>query len=54
MGYSGKVCDMMNDNPEFASQWKGRLLMHISCEESKHPEKKEISLEPHIKQAAID
>lgn len=31
LGVSGKNTDRMNENPELASTWKGRLLMHISC-----------------------
>lgn len=26
-GHSGKTCDLMNDQPEVASAWKGRILM---------------------------
>ena len=26
-GFSGKTCDLMNDQPEVASAWKGRILM---------------------------
>lgn len=39
-GYSGENADKMNDNPELASAWMGRMLMHIECEDSKHPERK--------------
>ena len=34
LGVSGEQTDLMNNNPEFASTWKGRVLMHISCETS--------------------
>jgi len=27
----------MNNYPEFASTWKGRTLMHISCFDTKDP-----------------
>lgn len=27
IGYSGKVCDVMNAQPELGSAWKGRILM---------------------------
>ena len=30
--------DKMNENPEFASTWKGRILMHISCTDTKQSE----------------
>ena len=39
-GYSGKVSDMMNDNPELGSSWKGRIMMHIEATDAKHPERK--------------
>jgi hypothetical protein len=31
---------MMNENPEYASSWKGKILMHLEAFEEKHPEKK--------------
>jgi hypothetical protein len=31
LGCSGANTNMMNDNNELASNWKGRILMHISC-----------------------
>ena len=31
LGVSGGNTDRMNENPELASTWKGRTLMHISC-----------------------
>jgi hypothetical protein len=30
----------MNNNPEFASTWKGRILVHYSAEDTKDPEMK--------------
>ena len=48
-GYSGSVTDLMNDQPEMGSSWKGRILMQIEAEESKHPERKTQALEEHIK-----
>lgn len=27
----------MNENPELASNWKGRILMQVSCEETEKP-----------------
>ena len=53
IGYSGKTCDLMNDNPEVGSAWKGRILMQIESVDSKHPERKEAVLEDTIKQQAI-
>lgn len=26
-GYMGKTCDLMNEQPELGSAWKGRILM---------------------------
>lgn len=28
---------LMNENPEFASQWKGRILCQVLCEETEKP-----------------
>lgn len=52
-GYSGKVCDLMNEQPEMGSAWKGRILMQIEAEDSKHPVRKETVLDETIKQQAI-
>ena len=52
-GYSGKVCDLMNEQPEMGSSWKGRILMQIEAKDVKHPERKEQVLEDTIKQQAI-
>lgn len=35
----GDVADKMNDNPEIASHWRGRMLLEISCEECDKPKK---------------
>ena len=40
LGCSGDNTDKMNNYPEFASTWKGRILMHISCVDVKNPEMK--------------
>lgn len=40
VGFSGKNCDKMNNNPEFASAWKGRVLVHYMAEDVKNPELK--------------
>lgn len=37
MGVSGKNRDRMNDNPELASLWKGRVLVHTSAELTEKP-----------------
>ena len=52
-GYSGKVSNMMNDQPELGSSWKGRILMQIEAEDAKHPIRKECVLDETIKQQAI-
>ena len=28
----------MNNNPDFASTWKGRILMHVECDDAEQPE----------------
>ena len=53
-GYNNSASQIMNDNPELASAWKGRLLMQIESEDCKHPERREQALEETIKQRAID
>ena len=38
VGYSGSSCTKMNDNPEVASTWKGRVLVEYWVEDCKFPE----------------
>ena len=52
-GCSGVWSDLMNNQPEMGSSWKGRILMQIEAEDSKHPERKQQPLEDTIKQRAI-
>lgn len=52
-GYSGSMCDLMNEQPEMGSSWKGRVLMQIEASDAKHPERKEQVLEETIKTNAI-
>jgi hypothetical protein len=40
LGCMGENTDKMNNYPEFASTWKGRILMHVSCFDTKNPEMK--------------
>ena len=42
----------MNDNPEIASHWRGRMLLEISCEECDKPKKGVEKLDPEIRAAA--
>lgn len=37
MDVSGKATDRMNQNPEVASFWKGRILIQCTCEETEKP-----------------
>ena len=30
-GYMGANVNMMNENPELASAWMGRVLIHVEC-----------------------
>ena len=41
LDYTNAAAVLMNDNPEIGSTWKGRILMQIESEESKHPERRE-------------
>lgn len=49
LGCSGANTKLMNDNPDVASTWKGRTLMHISCFDVKNPELKVSPLDPEFK-----
>jgi hypothetical protein len=40
LGKHGGCTKEMNQFPEMASTWKGRILMHISSFETKSPEMK--------------
>lgn len=35
--YSGKAADMMNENPEMGSLWKGRILMQVYTVKTEKP-----------------
>jgi hypothetical protein len=37
LGVSGDNVDLMNNNPEVASTWKGRILMSVTSEETEKP-----------------
>ena len=43
----------MNDYPEIASTWKGRILTHISVYDTKAPEMKVIPLDNDFKQQCM-
>jgi hypothetical protein len=49
LGCSGDNTKRMNEHPESASTWKGRILVHFNAEETKHPEMKIEDLDPLIK-----
>ena len=49
LGVSGSTTDQMNDYPETASTWKGRVLMHMSVYDTKSPELKVVPLDPNFK-----
>lgn len=42
----------MNDNPDIASDWKGKVLMHIHAEENDKPKKAMETADPEIKKRA--
>lgn len=44
-----KAYDMMNQNPELGSSWKGRMLMQIEATDSKHPERRDQQMDPEIR-----
>ena len=35
----------MNENPELASNWKGRILIQIDCQETEKPVAKVVKIE---------
>jgi hypothetical protein len=37
LDHSGKWCDKMNNNPEVATLWKGRILVQVVAEKSEKP-----------------
>lgn len=37
LGVSGENTDKMNNNPEYASTWKGRILIMYYAEDTKNP-----------------
>ena len=43
----------MNDYPEMASTWKGRMLTHISVYDTKAPEMKVVPLDNDFKQLCL-
>ena len=45
LGVSGANTDKMNDYPETASTWKGRVLLHMSVFDTKSPELKVVPLD---------
>lgn len=49
LGCSGDNTERMNDFPEIASTWKGRILTHISIYDTKSPEMKVVPLDADFK-----
>ncbi len=50
IGCRGENTKKMNMYPEFASTWKGRILIHTSCIDTKNPEMKVSRLDEEFKQ----
>lgn len=48
-GYSGSICSAMDENPELGSSWKGKILMHVECENADHPERRIQALDEQVK-----
>jgi hypothetical protein len=44
----------MNENPEMASSWNGRVLIHITVEITKAPKLKIEKINPIFRKQAID
>lgn len=49
LGCSGENTDRMNEYPEIASTWKGRILIQTICFDTKNPEMKVQAIEPELK-----
>lgn len=49
---SNNASVFMNNNPEVGSTWKGRMLMHVEAQDSKHPERDTRTLDNSIKETA--
>lgn len=54
LGCSGENTNKMNEFPEIASTWKGRILMHIQAYDTKNPEMKLAVLDPEFKKETIN
>ena len=46
---SGYIAKAMDDNPELGSTWKGKILMHVECQNADHPERRIQAIEESIK-----
>jgi len=49
LGCSGENTNKMNEFPEIASTWKGRILIHVQAYDTKNPEMKLAPLDPEYK-----
>ncbi len=53
LNHSGKFFDLMNENAEIGSLWKGKILMRMECDESSSSPKSMVSpMDPTIAQSA--
>lgn len=53
LGVSGSHSKQMNEEPENASTWKGRILMHLSSVDTKNPEQKVCDLDMDFKEKIL-
>ena len=49
LGCKGENTDKMNEYPEVASTWKGRILIHTETTDTKNPEMKKAKLSNEFK-----
>lgn len=49
----GENTDRMNNYPEVASTWKGRILMHVQTFDTKNPEMKVTPLDAEFKNKCV-
>jgi hypothetical protein len=53
IGRSGATCTKMNNNPELASTWRGRILIQYYAEPTKNPVMKIQPISKEVKQASV-
>jgi hypothetical protein len=50
----GSATDLMNNHPEMASAWKGRVLMSVVAEKTEKPEIKKMEVDAIAKSSSLE